>query len=451
MVLWSLAHKMQHSSGERTVRRFAVLWIGQTASLVGSSLTSFALGVSVFQDSGSISAFAFIGLFAVLPRVLLSPISGVLVDRWDRRRAMILSDAGAGACTLILAAILLLGRLDLWHIYALTALSSAFGSVQWPAYMAAIPMLVPKAELGKANGLMQLAFAFGEILAPPLAAFLLSRIALSGVILVDCATFLFAIGTLLRIRLPKTELPGAASRRQPLQSELLDGVRFILRRQGLAALLVYSSASRFFWGMVAALITPMILLLATPDSLGVVLAVAGVGMFTGSLAMSVWGGPVPRIRGILIFEIVSAIAFLLIGARPWILLIALGVFIAHTTIAVIDGSSQSIWQAKVPRTIQGRVFSIQQMVVSAAAPAAFLLAGYLGESVFEPLLLADGALRQSLGLVIGTGPGRGIGLVFLLMGLLKLLIGVLMCASRRVRSVERDLPDDGYLGVSQIH
>ncbi len=426
------------------MRRFAILWVGQTASLVGSSLTSFALGVSVFQESGSISAFAFIGLFAVLPRVLLSPISGVLIDRWDRRRAMIFSDAGAGVCTLIFASILLAGRLELWHVYGLTALSSVFGSIQWPAYMAAISSLVPKAKLGRANGLIQLAFAFGEILAPPLAAYLLTRIALSGVILVDCATFLFAIGTLLRIRFPRSESEDQATEHKALLPEILEGIRFILSRRGLAALLAYASASRFFWGMVAALITPMILLFSTTDALGLILAIAGVGMFTGSLVMSVWGGPVPRIRGVLLFEIVSGIAFLLIGARPWVLLIGLGVFVAHTTIAVIDGSNQAIWQAKVPRAIQGRVFSVQQMIVSAASPAAYLLAGYLAESVFEPILLANGTLALSIGRLIGSGPGRGIGLIFVLMGLLKLLIGGLMCANRSVRHVERDLPDEGY-------
>jgi DHA3 family macrolide efflux protein-like MFS transporter len=428
------------------LRAFPVVWIGQTVSLVGSSLTSFALGVSVFQDSGSISAFAFVGLFAVLPRVLLSPISGVLVDRWDRRRAMMLSDAGAGACTLILVVILLIGRLELWQIYLLTAASSAFGSIQWPAYMAAIPLLVPKANLGRANGLIQLAFAFGEILAPPLAAFLLSRIALAGVILVDCATFLFAVGTLLRIRFPAVASAPPGEERRPFLPDLLEGVRFILGRQGLAVLLGYASASRFFWGMVAALLTPMILLVASTDALGAILAVAGIGMLAGSLAMSVWGGPVPRIRGILVFEIISGLAFLLIGVRSWVWLVGAGVFFAHTTIAIVDGSSHALWQAKVPRAIQGRVFSVQQMVVSAAFPAAYLVAGLLTESVFEPFVRSHGALAQ----LIGSGPGRGIGLLFVVMGLVKLVLGGLIWSDRRVRNVERDLPDEGYASVCQV-
>jgi len=425
------------------LRSFLLVWRGQTASLVGSSLTSFALGVAVFQGSGSVSAFAFIGLFAVLPRVLLSPISGVLVDRWDRRRIMILSDAGAGTCTLILAAILPVGRLELWHVYTLTGLSSAFASIQWPAYMASVSLLIRKEALGNANGLIQLAFAFGEIVAPPLAAYLLSRIGLSGVIWVDCATFLFAIGTLLRVRFPVSRWRPQSTESKPLLSEFAQSLRFIAGRRGLAALLAYASASRFFWGMVAALLTPMVLLLASPDALGGVLAAAGVGMFVGSFTMSLWGGSVPRIRGILLFELISGAAFVLMGARPWVVLIGAGAFVAHTTISIIDGSSCAIWQSKVPRSMQGRVFSVQQMLVSAASPAAYLLAGFLAESIFEPSLATDGAAAQFLRGVIGSGPGRGMGLMFILMGIVKLLISGLMWANRSIRVVERARSDEG--------
>jgi DHA3 family macrolide efflux protein-like MFS transporter len=426
------------------LKKFIVVWFGQAASLVGSSLTGFALGVSVFQNSGSISAFAFIGLFTVLPRVLLSPISGVLVDRWDRRRAIILSDAGAGVCTLALAALLLLGELQVWHIYLLTGISSVFGSIQWPAYMASISMLVPKDKLGKANGMVQLAFAFGEILAPPVAAFLLSRIDLSGVILIDCATFIFAIGTLLCIRFPKSKADVSFTQRERFVSSLQLGIRFILNRRGLSALLGFASVSRFFWGMVAALITPMILFLASAEELGLILGIAGVGMLVGSVVMSIWGGTVPRIRGILCFEAISGVAFILLGIQPSIMVIALSVFLAHVTIAVIEGSTQSIWQAKVPQAIQGRVFSVQQMLVSGAAPVAYLLAGPLAESVFEPLFMSNGALAHSVGKIVGTGPGRGIGMIFVVMGFLKISMALLMRANRQVRDVEKNLPDEGH-------
>ena len=161
---------------------FLTVWLGQSVSLVGSGLTSFALGVWVYERNGSITQFALIGLFVVLPRVLLSPLAGVIVDRWDRRRAMILSDAGAGLCTLTVVVLLNFRQLEVWQIFLLTAASSAFGALQWPAYTSAITLMVPKKHLGRANGIVQFGIALSEILAPALAGILMSVIGLQGVV-----------------------------------------------------------------------------------------------------------------------------------------------------------------------------------------------------------------------------------------------------------------------------
>ena len=198
---------MRDNPTDPAFKTFLTVWLGQSVSLIGSGLTSFALGVWVFERSGSITQFALIGLFAVLPRVLLSPLAGIIVDRWDRRRAMILSDAGAGLCTLSVVLLMTAGRLEVWHIFLLTAASSAFSALQWPAYMAAITLLMPKQHLGRANGLVQLGRALSEILAPALAGILMSVIGLQGVILIDFATFGFAVLTLLPVRFPIQDLP----------------------------------------------------------------------------------------------------------------------------------------------------------------------------------------------------------------------------------------------------
>jgi hypothetical protein len=132
---------------------------------------------------------------------------------------------------------------------------------------------------------------------------------------------------------------------------------------------------------------------------------------------------------------------MLIGLRPSFWPVALGVFGAHATIAVIYGSNQAIWQSKVAPDVQGRVFALQQMVARAATPLAFLLAGPLAERVFEPLLSANGALTSSLGPVIGTGAGRGIGLLFILMGVVKVLVSLVGYLNPHIRKVEDELPD----------
>jgi MFS family permease len=436
---------------ESRVTTFYFIWLGQLVSLVGSGLTSFALGVWVFERQGSVTQFALIGLFAVLPRILVSPLVGPLVDRWDRRWAMIIADAGAGLSTLFMVLLLQFGRLEIWHIYLVAAVSAAFSTIQWPAYMATTTLLVPKENLGRANGLSQFGRGASEILAPALAGALLLTIGLGGVILIDFLTFLFAVTTLLLVRLPSpkpttppTDTHGAGS----WWNEVTYGWNYITARRGLLGLLIFFAAVNFLWGMVGALVTPMILGFTSSDILGITIAIAGAGMLVGSLAMSVWGGPERRIHGILNFELLSGACFMLIGLRPAFWPVALGVFGAHATIAVIYGSNQAIWQSKVAPGVQGRVFAFQQMVARAATPLAYLLAGPLAERIFEPLLAANGPLTPSLGPVIGTGTGRGIGLLFILMGVAKIAVSLAGYLNPRIRDVEDDLPDVAIDGTS---
>ena len=424
------------------MKTFAIIWLGQVVSLVGSGLTSFALGVWVFERTGSATEFALIGLAAVLPRVLLSPLAGTIVDRWDRRRVMILADLGAGLSTLLVILLLATGRLELWHIYALTLVSAAFGTVQWPAFMAVTTLLIPQRNLGRANGMVQFGQAASEILSPALAGFLMGPIGLEGVILIDVTTFVFAVGTLLLVRLPR---PAAGATDTPekgaLWQDLTFGWRYIFARPGLRGLLLFFAAVSFLWGMVGALIVPLILSWTSSDVLGAVISIAGVGMLVGSLVMTIWGGPRRRINGIFGFELLSGVCFLLIGLRPSFWPVAAGAFGAHVTIAIVFGSNQAIWQSKVAPDIQGRVFAKQQMVTRAASPLAYLLAGPLADKVFEPFMAGDGALATGFGQMPGTGAGRGIGLLFVLMGVAKIAVSLAGTLNPRIRHVEDELPD----------
>jgi len=426
----------------RRMTTFLIIWLGQVVSLVGSGLTSFALGVWVFERTGSATQFALIGLAAVLPRVLLSPLAGTIVDRWDRRWVMIISDAGAGLSTMMVILLLFTNQLEIWHIYVLTFVNASFGTVQWPAFTAVTTLLVSQENLGRANGMMQLGQAASEILAPALAGALVGWIRLEGVILIDVVTFVFAIGTLLMVRFPRPAVSMAGvPGKDSLWHDLTFGWRYIMARPGLRGLLVFFTVVNFLWGMVGALIMPLVLNWTSSDVLGLLISVAGVGMLGGSLIMSAWGGPRRRIHGVLWFELLSGLCFMLMGLRPSFAMVAAGAFGAHVTIAIVFGSNQAIWQSKVAPDIQGRVFATQQMIAKAASPLAYLLAGPLADRVFDPLLAAGGPLAASVGQVVGTGAGRGIGLLFVLMGVAKILVSLAGMLNPRIHHVEDDLPD----------
>lgn len=422
---------------------FATVWFGQVVSTIGSVLSGFALGVWIFQSSGgSVTRFTLLAFFMFLPTALLSPVAGALVDRWDRRWAMMLSDVGSGLCTLVLALLLWQDRLEIWHIYLLSAVSSSFNTLQWPAFSAATTLLVPKRHLGRASGMVQSGMALSQIAAPALAGVLVATIGPANVLLIDFATFLFALLTLMFVRIPRPEVSEeGATGRGSLLREAWWGWRFVRERPGLLSLLVLFAATNLCMIMLQVLVPPLVLGFTTADVLGFVLTVAGVGMLAGSVVMSLWGGPPRKVYGIYIPLAVQGAILLLGGLRPDAVLIASVAFIFLFMMPIILGCSQAIWQVKVLPDLQGRVFAVRRMVTASTLPLASLLAGPLADRVFEPMMAPGGLLAGSLGRILGVGKGRGIGLLFMVLGVLTLLIVALAWRFPRLRNVETELPD----------
>ena len=426
----------------RDFKTFLVIWSGQLVSLVGSGLTRFALGVWVYQQTGSATQFALISLAATFPVVVLSLFSGSLVDRWDRRRTLIVSDCVAAVPTLAVALLFAAGGLEIWHVYVAVAVGSCSTAFQWPAYSASITLLVPKRHLGRSAGMVELARAGAQVLAPGLAGVLMLHLELWGILLIDTATFLAAVATLLAIRLPPpAPAGGSGPARALLRHEIADGWRYLLARPGLVRLLGYFSLQNFSVALVLALTTPMMLAFTTPAVLGATLSAGALGMVLGGVALTVWGGPKLKIHGVLGFGLLLGAGLSLAGLRPSPVWIALGLLAFNVSVPMINGCSQAIWQSKVPPPIQGRIFAIRRMFASFTAPLGYLVAGPLADRVFEPLLAADGLLAGSVGQLIGAGAGRGIGLIFVLLGALSMLVAVLGYRSPRLVRVESELPD----------
>jgi MFS family permease len=424
------------------MRTFFVIWSGQLVSTIGSGLTGFALGVWIYQETGSVTLFAMNLLAFALPNLLVSPIAGAMVDRYNRRWMMILSDTGAGLSTLAIAVLYMTGNLEVWSIILATAFNSAFSTFQWPAYSAVTTLLVPKAQLGRASGMVQTGQAISHLLAPAAAGALFVTVGLGGVIAFDFATYLFAVLTLLLVRIPSPEKSEAGKAGQgSIWKESLYGWTYISARAGLLGLLLVFAASNFFSSLIFPLITPMILDMASADVLGYLISVVGVGMLVGTLTMSMWGGPKRRIHGVLGFLMLSGVFISLLGISPLLPVLALAGFLIMFTMPIINGSSQAIWQSKVDPDVQGRVFSVRMMIASSMIPLAYIIAGPLADRVFNPLLLEGGALADSVGQLIGVGPGRGTGLLFIIIGGVSVMVAAAGYLSPRVRNVEDELPD----------
>jgi MFS family permease len=424
------------------MRTFFVIWSGQLVSTIGSGLTGFALGVWIYQETGSVTLFAMNMLAFAIPNLLVSPFAGAMVDRYDRRWVMILSDTGAGLATLSIAILYMTGNLQVWNIILATAFNSAFSTFQWPAYSAVTTLLVPKEQLGRAGGMVQIGEAMSQLLAPAAAGALFVTVGLGGVIVIDFVTYFLAVLTLLVVRVPSPERSEAGKEGQgSIWKEALYGWTYISARAGLLGLLLVFAAFNFVSGLMMPLIMPMILDMTSAAILGYLVSIVGVGMLAGTLVMSAWGGPKRRIHGVLGFLMLSGFFTSMLGISPLIPVMAVAGFFLMFTMPIINGSSQAIWQSKVDPDVQGRVFSVRRMIAWSMTPLAYIVAGPLADRVFKPLLMEGGALADSIGQLIGVGPGRGTGFMFIVVGALSIVVAALGYLNPHVRNVEDELPD----------
>ena len=440
-----LDHLDEMSIAEQTgkgMRVFLIVWGGQFVSLVGTSLTHFALSIWVYQETGSATKLSLVLLASQLPQILFTPIAGALVDRWDRRWAMILADTGAGIGTLSIALLLFTDNLQIWHLYVALGMSGIFQSFQWPAYSAATTLLVSKEQYGRAAGLVQMAEAVGQVIAPAIAGVALAVGGLKTVIFIDVMSFLVAVGTLLVVRFPRAKLSAAgAAAAGSLLSEAKYGWTYIKERHGLLALLLYFASVNLVFGFVGVLVFPLILGFADEVAMGNAFTLAGIGMVAGSLLMSAWGGPKRRVNGVLGSDLILGLALMVLGLRPSITMIVVGGMMAFFVVPIANGSSQALWQAKVEPDLQGRVFAVRRVLAQIAGPIAMIMAGPLADRVFEPLLQEDGALAESVGSIVGVGPGRGIAFLFIILGGLSVLFTLIAYLYPRLRNLEDEIPD----------
>jgi MFS family permease len=427
--------------GQRGLGVFLTVWGGQVCSLIGSALTDFALGLWVYRTTSSITLFAFISMFAVVPQVVLAPVAGALADRWDRRKTMIWSNVAGGSITLAAVLLHAAGRLSVALIYGIVIGISTASIFLRPAFGSSTALLVPKEQLGRANGLVQSGLSVVQVLAPILGGVLMSAIDIGGILAMDLGSYVLATAALLCVRFPPHR-PKEGAAKASIWSNMLDGAKYLAARAELAQLLAFMAAINVVLGMASVLVTPLVLSMASPVVLGATLSAGGIGMVAGSVLLTAWGGPKRRIQGVLAFTLGSSAFLVLTGVRPLPALIGVATFGMYFCQPIFCGLINVLLQSKVERSLQGRVFGMVMMVALSTQPVAFFLSGPLIERVFDPLLAGGGPFAAELGALLGEGPGRGTGLAFVAMGLLGVAIVLVALRSRRLRNIDA-LPDAG--------
>jgi MFS transporter, DHA3 family, macrolide efflux protein len=423
---------------------FTLVWVGQFVSSLGSSLTTFAVGVWLFQHTGLATTFTTMIFFSQIPRIILSPFAGALVDRWNRKLMMMMSDLGAVVMSVIIFFLMVSENLEIWHLYILGACSSAFESFQFPAYSSAITVLVDKKHYARTSAMLSLAEDGSRVLAPLLAASLINSIELQGIVLIDIITFVVAIGTLLIVPIPqpKQSEAGKEAARGLLQ-EIGFGFRFILSNRGLLGLQVNFLLVNLMLGLSTVLRTPLVLARTGNDeiALGIVATVMASGGVIGGVMMTVWGGPKRRIHGVLGGIFMMGVGRIILGLGQEVIIWSLGGFLILFFIAVCNSSNQAIWQAKTPADVQGKVFAARRVTGQLSFPIAVLMAGPLSDHIFEPAMATGGSLAPVFGGLLGTGDGRGMSLLIFLTGVIGIMVPVISYGLPYLRNVEDSIPD----------
>jgi len=431
---------------EKGMRTFLWVWFGQFVSIMGTGMTRFGLMIWAYQQTESATTLALLGTFNYIPYLLASPLAGVVVDRWDRRKVMLVADLLAGLVTAGLLGLYLGGGLEIWHLYLAEGLSGFFDAFQGPAYSAAVTVLVPKGQLARTNGLRALAANGSRVLAPLLAGALLAAVGIQMVMIIDLVTFVFATLVLAVVHVPRPQesAEGRASRGRVLD-EMRVGFAYIQQHHGLRGLLLVMLAINLLASLTYFSILPALILARSGQNewaLGIVQAVLGAGGVAGALLLSTWGGPRKKIHGVLAFGAASFLLGDLLFAVGRGLPVWVAAALCSTVfIPFISGGEQTIWQLKVAQDLQGRVFSVKMALQQVLMPLGYLLGGVLADQVFEPAMLPGGALAGTFGGLVGTGPGAGMGLMFLF----TCIGGTLVCLSgylyAPLRNVESDMPD----------
>jgi MFS family permease len=428
-------------NGNKNISSFYTLILTQVFSMIGSRISSIAIGIYLFQQTGNATPLAMIAFFSTLPMILASSISGVLADRWDRRIVMVLSDTGQAICTLLLFFSFASGRFELWHLYVIITIQSMFGVFQGPAFQASITMLIPDNQRDRANAIQQLTGPLAGIIAPAITGVIYALGGVSLAILVDMLTFVVAMMVIFTVHIPRpTQTEAGKQFSGTFRKEIWSGLAYLRQNRPLLYTILYVSLINFFFSGMGVLITPYILgRTGSEITLGTLQSVQNIGAIGGGIALGIWGGTKKRMHTILPGILIAAVMMIGVGMSQHAILMGVTMFGFMFPLPIVNGLFMSLTQAKVPPDMQGRVFAVMGQLSMLLMPISFLLIGPLADNIFAPAVGTDAWVAFAP--LVGADAGSGYGLMMVGVGLIGVCLTVVAILIGKIRNLEDLLPD----------
>ncbi len=381
--------------------RYFPLWLGQIVSNLGDTLNYVALVVLVFRLSHSGLAVSALVLTEIVPTLLLGPLAGVVIDRFDRQRVLIVVDSLRAVLVLVLAL-----THALWAVYALAALLAVGSTLFNPALQAVIPALLTDEERLAANSVAWSSGRLVQIIGASVAGGLIAWAGTTPAFLVNAASFAFSAVLLARLSLPARQGPSRGGGWAGWLRDVGEGLAYARRDPFVARLVPVQALTSLATGATSAL---LVVLASTrlhlaAQGFGWLLAAIGVGALLGPfLSNRLTGGRYLDMRLLFVPYIIRGvgdIALGLVGGLPWALAI-LFVYGLNTSTGVV--ASNSILQTVIPDRVRGRVFTLLDVTWAAMRLTSLGLGGLLADRLgISAVYLIGGALLTLAG-ALGLG------------------------------------------------
>lgn len=416
------------------MKKFLMIWSGELISSIGSGMTAFALSVYVYQTTGSATYVSLITLLAYMPTVLLSPLGGVLADRYDRRLLMIIGDLFSGLGLAYVLWNIQTGSDSMLPICIGVAFNAVFVALLEPSFRATITELLTEEEYARASGMVQIAGNAKFLISPALAGILLAVADIRLILLIDIGTFLITVTTVAIVR--KSVGKAVKTERQSIGREMRLGFAEINKSKGIRILIILMSFVCFFVGILQTLTSPMVLAVSNAETVGFMESLCAVGMLLGSVFIGILGIKKNFSTVLCVAGILSGIFIALTGVNKSIFVTGAGIFLFFLALPFMNTSADVLIRKNIPNELQGRVWGIISLLSQTGTVLAYALSGVLADFVFEPLLSDNGVLSDSIGALIGTGTGRGIGFMLILSGICIIPAAFAIGRSRSIRSLQ---------------
>ena len=412
------------------MKKFLMIWSGELISSIGSGMTAFALSVYVYQTTGSATYVSLITLLAYLPTVLLSPLGGVLADRYDRRLLMIIGDLFSGLGLAYVLWNIQAGSDSMLPICIGVTFNAVFVALLEPSFRATITELLTEEEYARASGMVQIAGNAKFLISPALAGILLAVADIRLILLIDIGTFLITVTTVAIVR--KSVGKAVKSKRQSIGREMRLGFAEINKSKGIRTLIILMSFVCFFVGFLQTLTSPMVLAVSNAETVGIMESLCAVGMLLGSVFIGILGIKKNFSTVLCVAGILSGIFIALTGVNKSIFVTGAGIFLFFLALPFMNTSADVLIRKNIPNELQGRVWGIISLLSQTGTVLAYALSGVLADFVFEPLLADNGILADSIGALIG----RGIGFMLILSGICIIPAAFAIGRSRSIRSLQ---------------